>query len=51
MFRVLRRMGGVVADYTVGTVIVMAHMATVDRQTRRRLLAGQPPARRAATIH
>lgn len=50
MFRALRRMGGVVADYTVGTVIVMAHMATADRRTRRQLMAPRPP-RRAATVH
>lgn len=48
MFRALKRMGGVVADYTVGTVIVMAHMATIDRQTRQRLLAPRSPAGRAA---
>jgi|GEM_PF-2982215 len=35
MFRSLRNMQRAVADYTVGTVIVMVHMATAERRARR----------------
>jgi len=41
MIRRLRNLRSVVADYTVGTVIVMVHMATADRRARYAL-----PARR-----
>jgi hypothetical protein len=30
----------VVADYTVGTIIVMVHMVTAERRARRQLLLG-----------
>ncbi len=35
MFRSIRNMQRAVADYTVGTVIVMVHMATAERRARR----------------
>jgi len=34
MFRRIRELQGALADYTVGTVIVMVHMATVGRRER-----------------
>ncbi len=34
MFQRIRELQSVVADYTVGTVIVMVHMATVGRRAR-----------------
>jgi hypothetical protein len=34
MFRRLRDWQGVVADYTIGTAIVMFHMMTAARQDR-----------------
>jgi hypothetical protein len=37
MLRRLRALSGVVADYTVGTVIVMVHMARAERQEQPRL--------------
>lgn len=37
MFERLRYMSSVVADYTVGTVIVMVHMARAERRARPRL--------------
>ena len=41
MLQRLRYLQSALADYTVGTVIVMFHMATADRRTRHAL----PPAR------
>ena len=35
MLRTLRELPAVVADYTVGTVIVLVHLAIVPRVTRR----------------
>jgi hypothetical protein len=34
MFRRIRALQSAVADYTVGTIIVMVHMATADRRVR-----------------
>ncbi len=33
------RMAGRLADYTIGTVIVLVHVSLADRHVRRRLLA------------
>ena len=41
MIRRIRELQSAVADYTVGTVIVMVHMATADRRERQRLPAPQ----------
>lgn len=41
MLQRLRDLQNALADYTVGTVIVMFHMATADRRARHAL----PPAR------
>jgi hypothetical protein len=35
MFKLLENVANAVADYTVGTLIVMAHIATADRPRRR----------------
>ena len=37
MFRRLKQVSSMVADYTVGTVIVMVHMASAERRPRPRL--------------
>ncbi len=34
MFRKIRDWQAAMADYTIGTVIVMVHMATADRRDR-----------------
>ncbi len=39
MFRRIVNLGGIISDYTVGTVIVMVHMARAERITRPRLEA------------
>ena len=36
MFETLKKWRGLVADYTVGTVIVMAHMMTADSRAAER---------------
>jgi hypothetical protein len=41
MIRRIRDLQGAIADYTVGTLIVMVHMATADRRERARLPAPQ----------
>lgn len=35
MFKLIENVASVVADYTVGTLIVMAHIATADRGRKR----------------
>jgi len=54
MFRRIRELQGALADYTIGTIIVMVHMATAERRqphalTGRHAGAGLTSARQAAT--
>ncbi len=39
MFRRIVNLSGLISDYTVGTVIVMVHMARAERMSRPRLSA------------
>ena len=43
MFQKIRELQGAVADYTIGTMIVMVHMATAERRERRGLPSQRRP--------
>lgn len=45
MFETITRLAGRVADYTLGTVIVVVQVTMADRRARWQLPAGTPPPR------